>query len=199
MPASGGSAERITVVLGGQRPLESRDGKSVFYLALDGTGVRSVPVVGGPSTLAAAPVHRYPNGFTLTSEGLYYGAPPHSDESRFVMFASFSDGITRPVALVRYPFYVGMSVSPDNRYIVFDLADQSDRDLLMAWRISSLLSERRGSRIQIARSERGRSLALLILVRFGLSALRRTFYRHLLRKHIVLAEIDKVGSEVHES
>jgi len=47
------------------------------------------------------------------------------------MFTSFSAGITTPVALVRYPFYVGISVSPDDRYIVFDLADQSDRDLLV--------------------------------------------------------------------
>jgi Tol biopolymer transport system component len=130
MPVSGGSAERITGT-GGLRPLASPDGKNVFYLAHDGTGVRSVPAGGGPSTLAAAPVHRYPNGFTLTSQGLYYGAPPHSNESRFVMFTSFSGGITRPVALVRYPFYVGMSVSPDERYIVFDLADQFDRDLLV--------------------------------------------------------------------
>jgi Tol biopolymer transport system component/DNA-binding winged helix-turn-helix (wHTH) protein len=130
MPASGGLAVQITST-GGERPLASLDEKSVFYLALDGTGVRSVPVGGGPSALAAAPVHRYPSGFTLTSQGLYYGAPPHSGEDRFVMFASFSRGITRPVALVRYPFYIGMSVSPDNRYVVFDLADQSDRDLLV--------------------------------------------------------------------
>ena len=47
------------------------------------------------------------------------------------MFASFLGGISRPVALVRYPFYLGMSVSPDEQYIVFDLADQSDRDLLV--------------------------------------------------------------------
>jgi dipeptidyl aminopeptidase/acylaminoacyl peptidase len=130
MPASGGSAVPITST-GGERPLESPDGKSVFYFALDGTGVRSVPVGGGPSTLAAAPVHRFPNGFTVTSQGLYYGAPPHSNESRFVMFASFPGGITRPVALVRHPFGLGMSVSPDHRYVVFDLADESDRDLLV--------------------------------------------------------------------
>jgi Tol biopolymer transport system component/DNA-binding winged helix-turn-helix (wHTH) protein len=130
MNVSGGSVERITST-GGLKPLESPDGKSVFYLARDGTGVRSVPVDGGPSTLAAAPVHQYPIGFALTSQGLYYAAPPHSGESRFVMFASFLGGISRPVALVRHPFYLGMSVSPDERYIVFDLEDQSDRDLLV--------------------------------------------------------------------
>jgi hypothetical protein len=47
------------------------------------------------------------------------------------MFASFLDGIRRPVAVVRYPFSFGMSVSPDEQYIVFELADQSDRDLLV--------------------------------------------------------------------
>ena len=47
------------------------------------------------------------------------------------MFASFLGGISRPVALVHHPFYIGMSVSPDDRYIVFDLEDQSDRDLLV--------------------------------------------------------------------
>jgi WD40-like Beta Propeller Repeat len=130
MLASGGSAKRITST-GGDRPLASPDGKSVFYLDLDGTAIRSVPVDGGPTTLVAAPVHQNPNGFALSSHGLYYGAPPHSDGSRFVMFTSLPGGISRPVALVHYPFYIGMSASPDDRYIVFDMADQSDRDLLV--------------------------------------------------------------------
>ena len=90
MNVSGASAERITST-GGEMPLESPDGKRVFYLAPDKTAVRSVPVDGGPSTLAAA-VHPFPSGFALTSQGLYYGAPPHSGESRFVMFASFLGG-----------------------------------------------------------------------------------------------------------
>ena len=33
---------------------------------------------------------------------------------------------------MHHPFYVGNdSVSPDERYIVFDLEDQSDRDLMI--------------------------------------------------------------------
>jgi hypothetical protein len=42
------------------------------------------------------------------------------------MFTNFMGGIDRPVALVRYPYYLGMSVSPDDQYILFDLADQSE-------------------------------------------------------------------------
>jgi len=130
MPASGGAAVQLTST-GGTRPFESPDGKSVLYLNVNGTAIRSVPVGGGPSTLVVAPVRQYPNGFTVTSRGIYYPAPPASGGPGVVMFMSFSTGARRPVALAHRPFGLGMTVSPDDRYILFDQFDQFEGDLLI--------------------------------------------------------------------
>ena len=130
MPVSGGAAVQLTNT-GGLRPFESPDGKSIFYLTVDGTAIRSVPAGGGPSTLVVAPVQQHPTGFTVTSQGIYYPAPRPSGGPGVVMFLSFSTGDRRPVALAHHPFGLGISASPDDHYILFDQNDQFERDLLV--------------------------------------------------------------------
>jgi hypothetical protein len=130
MPASGGAAMQLTST-GGERPLESPDGKSVLYLTRDGTAIRSVPVGGGPSTLVAAPVQQLPSGFAVTSRGIYYPAPLPSGGPGVVMFMSFSTRDRRSVALAHHPFGLGITVSPDDRYVLFDQYDQFEGDLLV--------------------------------------------------------------------
>jgi hypothetical protein len=130
MPASGGEAVQLTTS-GGQRPFESPDGKSIYFMTPDGREIRCVPVGGGPPSKVAAPIHVYPSGFAVTSQGVYYGAPPHSGDERFIRFFSFSTAESRPVAVARHPFYLGMSVSPDANYILFDQIDEFESDLLL--------------------------------------------------------------------
>ena len=76
-------------------------------------------------------MHAYPSAFAVTSHGVYYAAPPHSADTRFVMLANLLGGNSRPVAVAHHPFCGGMSASPDGRYVLFDQADQVDRDLMM--------------------------------------------------------------------
>jgi Tol biopolymer transport system component/DNA-binding winged helix-turn-helix (wHTH) protein len=129
MPASGGAGVRLTAG-GGQRPVETPDGKRVVYMSADGTELRSISTEGGASTRVAGPLHPYPSGFAVTQEGVYYPAPPHSGAERHILFSSFTKGGNRPVALTRYPFGFGMSVSAGGRHILFDQEDLLDRDLL---------------------------------------------------------------------
>ena len=116
---------------GGQRPFESPDGKSVYYMTPDGREIRRVPAGGGPALKIVAPIHGPPSGFAVTSQGLYYEAPPHSGDKRFVRLFDFSTGGNRPVALAHHPFLLGMSVSPDGNSVLFDQIDEFDRDLLL--------------------------------------------------------------------
>jgi hypothetical protein len=67
----------------------------------------------------------------VTPEGVYYGAPPHSGEQRFIRFVSFSTRQNSPVVLASRPFHSGLSVSPDGRYIIFDQYDESGSDLML--------------------------------------------------------------------
>ncbi|MEP6537419.1 MAG: winged helix-turn-helix domain-containing protein [Bryobacteraceae bacterium] len=130
MPATGGNAAQLTTT-GGQRPLPSADGKTIFYLALDGPEIRCVPSAGGPPRKVAAPIHRYPSGFDITRQGVYYETPEQSGEESFVQFLSFATASSRPVAVVHHPYYLGVSVSPDAKYVLFDQVDELDRDLLL--------------------------------------------------------------------
>ena len=113
-------------------PAESPDGTAVFYHALRDPGeIWRIPVEGGQASKIAGPTQRFPVGFTVTPEGVYYGAPPHDGDRRFIRFVSFSTGKNIPVAIAARPFHSGMSVSPDSRYILFDQYDESGSDLML--------------------------------------------------------------------
>ena len=61
----------------------------------------------------------------------YYAERPHSGEQRIIRFLSFATGESRPIALANHAFYLGMSVSPDSKYILFDQLDESGSDLML--------------------------------------------------------------------
>jgi Tol biopolymer transport system component len=130
MPPGGGRSVQITTS-GGDQPLESADGRTIFYLSVDGTRIQSVPAEGGAASDVTGPLHVYPSGFAVTSEGVYYEAPPHSGDQRFVCFFSFATRTSRPLAVANRPFYIGLTVSPREPYVVFDQIDDLDRDLML--------------------------------------------------------------------
>jgi dipeptidyl aminopeptidase/acylaminoacyl peptidase len=131
MPAAGGDATQITTT-GGTMPFESLDGKAIFYhLWQDDSGIWSVPVGGGAPIRVTEPTHHYPVGFTVMAEGLYYPAPPHSGDQYFIRFFSFSTRRTSSVVEADHRYYLGFSVSPDSRYILFDKYDERGSDLML--------------------------------------------------------------------
>ena len=130
MPVVGGSAVQITTS-GGIRPFESMNGRRIFYMTLDASRIRSVPAEGGPASDVTGPLHMYPSGIAVTSEGIYYGAPPHSGNQRYVRFFSFATGTSKPVVVTNRPFELGLTVSPRDPYILFDQVDDLDRDLML--------------------------------------------------------------------
>jgi Tol biopolymer transport system component len=132
MAADGSNAAQIVTSGAAHNPSESPDGKTVYYhLPQDPGEIRSIPVQGGEPVKIAGPTQRFPVGFTVTSEGVYYGAPPEAGDERFIRFFNFSTGKNSPVVIAKRPFHSGMSVSPDSRYILFDQYDESDSDLMV--------------------------------------------------------------------
>jgi Tol biopolymer transport system component/DNA-binding winged helix-turn-helix (wHTH) protein len=132
MAAEGGDAVQITASGAAHNPAESPDGKAVFYHLLRDPGeIWSIPVQGGQAVKVTGPTQRFPVGFTVTAKGIYYGAPPHAGEQRFIRFFSFSTGQNSPIAVAKRPFHSGMSVSPDSRHILFDQYDESGSDLML--------------------------------------------------------------------
>ena len=132
MSVNGSDPVQITTSGAAHNPAESPDGKAVFYhLYQDPGEIWSIPVQGGKPVLMAGPTHRFPVGYTVTTEGIYYGAPPHAGEQRFIRFFKFSTGQNKPIVVAKRPFHSGISVSPDSRYIIFDQYDESGSDLMM--------------------------------------------------------------------
>jgi hypothetical protein len=131
MPAAGGEARQITTS-GGEQAVESADGREIYYHheGIEDEVWKS-PADGGAAVRVIGRTHVWPFGLTVTKDGLYYGAPPHSGDQRYIRFLSFSTGKSRPVAVTNRPFYFGMSVSSDGRYLLFDQYDQLGSELML--------------------------------------------------------------------
>jgi hypothetical protein len=132
MSTQGDAPVQITTSGGAHNPAESPDGKAVLYhLAQDPGEIWRISIRGGEPVRIAGPTQGFPVGYTVTSEGVYYGAPPHAGEQRFIRFFSFATGRNNPVVIAKRHFHSGMSVSPDSRYILFDQYDESGSDLML--------------------------------------------------------------------
>ncbi|HEY7307090.1 MAG TPA: winged helix-turn-helix domain-containing protein [Bryobacteraceae bacterium] len=132
MSSDGGDPVQIVTPGQAHNPVESPDGKTIYYHRPEDPGeIWSVPVQGGQAVRVAGPTQRYPVGFTVTSKGIYYGAPPHAGQERFIRFLSFATGRNTPVVVAKRPFHTGVSVSPDSRYILYDQYDEEGSDLML--------------------------------------------------------------------
>jgi hypothetical protein len=68
--------------------------------------------------------------FAVARKGIYFVAP-HPDGNSAVQFYSFATGNVTPIATIRRPVDWGLSVSPDERSIVYTQVDQAGSDLML--------------------------------------------------------------------
>jgi Tol biopolymer transport system component len=130
MPAGGGQAVQITSG-GGQRPIESADGKTIYYFANAGS-IWQVPSAGGVEAEVVAPVHESAVGMAVTSTGIYYPTPPYSGDDCEIRFFSFASRRSRPIAHIQRPTGWTISVSPDDQYVIFAQMEKPKHDLMLA-------------------------------------------------------------------
>jgi eukaryotic-like serine/threonine-protein kinase len=130
MPAEGGEAVQVTRK-GGWRPMESPDGKVVYYQVPDSPDVWKVAIGGGEETRVLGPIDE----FAVAAEGIYFieigrrlyvGTTGNS-----LKFFSFAKGTTEKVADIKLNPQVGLSVSPDGRYVLFSQLDPFVCDLML--------------------------------------------------------------------
>jgi eukaryotic-like serine/threonine-protein kinase len=133
MPADGGGATQITQSGDAHMPVESPDGRTLYYChtALDeGYWVWRVPVQGGDAERVTGPLSEQV-AFAVTTEGIFYSAPPVSRSQHLIRFFSFSTGRSRPVAVTDRLIDLGLSLSPDQRFLLFAQRDQTGSDLML--------------------------------------------------------------------
>ena len=131
MPAAGGDATRITDgAMAYTGPLESSDGTLFYAHENPEKGIWKIPVGGGNAEQVTGPTGR-PN-FTLGAGGIYYASAPETPTRQLIRFLSFSTGQSRPVVVANQGINgLGMSLSPDERYLLFTQRDHAGSDLMI--------------------------------------------------------------------
>ncbi len=128
MPADGGQAMQVTKHRG-RIGFESLDGKFVYFSKdLGLTSLWRAPVDGSEETKILESI--WGMAFTVTHKGIYVVAP-HADGSSALQFYSFATGKVTPLATIRRPVGWGLSVSPDERSILYTQIDQAGSDLML--------------------------------------------------------------------
>jgi eukaryotic-like serine/threonine-protein kinase len=127
--ATGGAAVQITRN-GGVCAHTSADGTQIYYTKGDGDSTLwTMPVSGGPERLVLPSVMN--RAFVVFREGLYF--IPHADaQGRFaVHYLDLSTGRITPVSPIAGPANIGLSVSPDGRYVLYSQTNTGDSDLML--------------------------------------------------------------------
>ena len=68
--------------------------------------------------------------FALGRKGVYFVAP-HPDGTSAIEFQSFATGKVTAIAVIRRPAGFGLSVSPDERFVLYTQIDQGGADLML--------------------------------------------------------------------
>jgi Tol biopolymer transport system component/DNA-binding winged helix-turn-helix (wHTH) protein len=128
VPASGGQALRVTQN-GGYVAFESTDGSMLYYAKnLFNSSLWRMPVSGGQEIEVLKSITGH--AFAVARTGIYFERQ-NSDGSTSFQFLSFATGKVSSIATVRQPLSWGMSVSPDERYLLYSQIDRQGSDLMM--------------------------------------------------------------------
>ena len=127
MSAEGGEPAQVTRN-GGFSPFESTDGRVIYYQKTQGlSDIWKVPVEGGEETKVVDSVgHRQ---FTVVAGGIYCIRIDASGQR--LQFFDFATGATTDLANLGTPTSMGLTVSPDRRYVFCTQRDQVGSDLML--------------------------------------------------------------------
>ena len=124
--AGGGQAVQITRE-GGTQAQESPDGKWLYFLGPGGV-IRRMPPAGGE----AAEFARDSLSFWVSTRGLYFfGNRNRGVHDSPIMFVGHAGGAPKVIGSVQRRIAPGISVSPDDRYLLYSQDDQAAAELML--------------------------------------------------------------------
>jgi Tol biopolymer transport system component len=127
MPAGGGLAIQITQ-RGGRAPVESRDGKFLYYEHVPTRSLWRLATAGGEETKVLDSVSFL--NFALTERGIYF-FPRTQTGAPELQFFSFRARATKPILTISNRLATGMTVSPDAKSLLYTQTDQIGSDLMI--------------------------------------------------------------------
>ena len=123
IPVGGGDAVQVSTK-GGYNPVDSDDGKTIYYTTNNTLSpLWKVPLDGGEPT-QLVPSIRFWN-FAVARGGIYFIAEPE------LRYFSFAAGTSKPILKLPKPAHIGLSVSPDEHWLLYVQVDQSGSDLML--------------------------------------------------------------------
>jgi len=129
MPVEGGEAAQVTSN-GGWVAFESADARYLYYAKTVGVGsLWRRSAAGGPEQEVAAPV--LGNSLASSQRGIYFARPPASGGGNVIELYSFATGQIQTVATTPRPVYWFLSVSPDQRFLLYSETAQPGSDLIL--------------------------------------------------------------------
>ena len=128
--ASGGEAVQITKD-GGYAPLESPDGKFLYYTkGLFSTSLWKIAVEGGEASKLLEGLSNYQN-IAIVGSGLYFVPNRNAAGDSSIQFLSFSTNKISNLATFEKSLVLGITVSPDGKWILYGLRQQSGSELML--------------------------------------------------------------------
>jgi dipeptidyl aminopeptidase/acylaminoacyl peptidase len=130
MPANGGDAVQVTKD-GGFAPLESPDGKFLYYTkALFSTSLWRIPKEGGNGSKVLEGLSQY-QALAIVDSGLYFVPDRNTPGDSSIQFLSFATHNIRDIATFERSPFSGLAVSPDGKWILYGQEQQSGSELML--------------------------------------------------------------------
>jgi Tol biopolymer transport system component len=126
----GGPPRQVTTS-GGYAALESHDGKWLYFTASPyRPTINKMAAGGGAVTEVLKPVD--PRNFAVSGRGIYYQAPDdQAPAGSKISFFDFATKKSRTILLLRRPVRNGLTVSPDERWLLYAQVDYAVTDLML--------------------------------------------------------------------
>ncbi len=127
IPEGGGEPRRVTTK-GGIFPVESPDGRWVYY-SHGNNSLWKVPREGGEETVVLESVDG--NAFGVVKEGIYFIPKQDAAGRDSIQFFNFATKRISPISTIESAMFANLSVSPDGRWILYSQTDQLGSDLML--------------------------------------------------------------------
>ena len=129
IPSDEGSPVQVTKS-GGTAAFESADGTTLYYAKdIFFTGIWKVPIEGGEETKVLDGLS-FSFNFVVVKDGLYFVSASSWPAPGVLKFYSFATGVLKPVLTIKQ-WSIGLTVSPDERSVLYTQLDQSGSDLML--------------------------------------------------------------------
>lgn len=127
-----GAILQVTKHGGAGLPLESVDGKFLFYTKAAGSDLWRMPLAGGEEQrFLSGPVAGEGLNYAPARNGIYFIREASAKSKQSLVFLRFADKQTITIVEISRPAIMGLAISPDERTILYGQVDHVTSELML--------------------------------------------------------------------